>query len=55
MNASLSDEDKKAFLDGVALGRIGSAEEVANAIEFLASDKSSYITGVDLEVDGLML
>lgn len=55
MNKELSDEDKKAFLDGVALGRIGRPSEVARVIEFLASDDSSYVTGVDIAVDGLIL
>lgn len=34
------------------LGRIGKPEEVANAVAFLASDEASFITGVDLPVDG---
>ena len=38
-----------------ALGRIGRAEEVANAIAFLASDWASFITGAALLVDGGML
>jgi len=34
--------------------RIGRAEEVASAVAFLASDDASYITGVELNVDGGM-
>lgn len=55
MNASLSDEDKRAFLDNTALGRIGTPNEVAKVIEFLSNDDSSYVTGVDIAVDGLIL
>ncbi len=34
------------------MGRRGEPEEIADAVTFLASDQSSYITGVDLAVDG---
>ncbi|MNJ73544.1 3-oxoacyl-[acyl-carrier-protein] reductase FabG [compost metagenome] len=40
------------FLSQTALPRIGHASEVAEAVLFLASDASSYITGVELPVDG---
>ncbi|MFD2615084.1 SDR family NAD(P)-dependent oxidoreductase [Paenibacillus gansuensis] len=34
------------------LGRIGTPEDIANAVKFLSSDDSSYITGIELSVDG---
>jgi len=40
------------FLSQTALPRVGQASEVADAVLFLASDASSYITGVELPVDG---
>ncbi|MGF7047866.1 NAD(P)-dependent dehydrogenase (short-subunit alcohol dehydrogenase family) [Paenibacillus sp. DS2015] len=40
------------FLSQTALPRVGRASEVAEAVLFLASDSSSYITGVELPVDG---
>jgi 3-oxoacyl-[acyl-carrier protein] reductase len=41
----------KASLD-IPLGRIGTPEEFANMVVFLASDKASYVTGVTVQVDG---
>ena len=45
----------KDTIEKVPLGRFGSAEEVAKAALFLASDDSSYIVGTELEVDGGMV
>jgi len=54
----MSDEDIDQYLVEVAnntpLGRAASADEMAKAMSFLASDDASYITGVELVVDGGM-
>jgi NAD(P)-dependent dehydrogenase (short-subunit alcohol dehydrogenase family) len=45
---------KTSFVSNVPLGRMGNPDEVAKAVSFLASDDSSYITGIELFVDGGM-
>jgi len=52
MNSDLSDEDKAEFVSGISLLREGKAEDVANLVSFLASDKASYITGQIIGVNG---
>ena len=42
------------FVAQVPMKRIGQAEEVANAVAFLASEEASYVTGVELNIDGGM-
>ena len=54
MTRELSDELKQGLLAGIPLGRLGDAQEIANAVAFLASDGASYITGETLHVNGGM-
>lgn len=55
MTDVLKDEVKEEIAKTIPLKRMGTAEDVANLVEFLASEKSSYITGQVLNVDGGML
>ncbi len=51
-NEEQSEQFKKNIVNTVPMGRMGSPHEVAKAVSFLASDDSSYITGIELFVDG---
>ena len=51
-NKAQADAVKEAFSGKTPLGRLGRPEELADAVLFLASDSSSYITGIDLPADG---
>jgi 3-oxoacyl-[acyl-carrier protein] reductase len=55
MTAVLSDEFKLTAVKQIPLGRIGTSDDVANAVAFLASDEAAYITGHVLSVNGGML
>jgi 3-oxoacyl-[acyl-carrier protein] reductase len=55
MTAVLSEEFKQIAVKQIPLGRVGSPEDVAGAVAFLASDDASYITGHVLSVNGGML
>jgi len=55
MTAVLPDKVKEEMTKGIPLGRMGQAEEVAEAVLFLVSDHASYITGQLINVDGGMV
>jgi 3-oxoacyl-[acyl-carrier protein] reductase len=55
MTSGFSEEFKQNALKAIPLGRIGTPEDVANAVAFLASDEASYITGHVLSINGGML
>jgi 3-oxoacyl-[acyl-carrier protein] reductase len=54
MTAVLSDEFKQNAIKQIPLGRVGTSDDVASAVAFLASDDASYITGHVLSVNGGM-
>ena len=54
MTAALTDSARTAALTSIPMGRMGSPEDVAAAVAFLASDEAAYITGQVLAVDGGM-
>lgn len=52
MTSEMSAEMKEALLKSIPLGRVGTSEEIADAVVYLASPASSYVTGQVLVVDG---
>lgn len=54
MTDELDEATKEAMLAQIPLGKYGSVEDVANAVLFLASDVSSYMTGQTIAIDGGM-
>ena len=54
MTQKLSEEQRSALLASIPAKRIGTAEDVAHAVKFLAGEESSYITGTTIHVNGGM-
>jgi len=54
MTKALSEDQQTALLGQIPLGRLGSADDVAHAVAFLASPLAAYITGTTLHVNGGM-
>ena len=52
MTEVLTDEQKKAMLDKIPVGRFGNPEDIANTALFLASEEAGYITGQTIHVNG---
>ena len=52
-SSQAGEERRKMIAAATPLGRLGTSDEVAKAAVFLASDDASYITGIELFVDGV--
>lgn len=52
MTDALNEEQKKALVGQIVLGRLGTGDDVAGAVVFLASDAAAYVTGTTLNVSG---
>ena len=55
MTENLPDNVKQAMLDRIPMKRMGTPQDIANVVAFLASDESAYITGQTINVNGGML
>ncbi len=55
MTAALTEEQRKALVDRIVLGRLGTGEDVAGAVLYLVSDLGGYLTGTVLNVSGGLL
>ena len=54
MTDSLSEEQRQRLATAIPMGRVGTADEVAACVQFLASDEARYVTGHTLHVNGGM-
>ncbi|MBU0455586.1 MAG: SDR family oxidoreductase, partial [Gammaproteobacteria bacterium] len=55
MTQRLTDDQKAAILSRIPMGRLGTANDIAEAVGFLVSPSADYITGQTLHVNGGML
>src|SRR5690625_2722380 len=55
MTDELTDEQRESMLAMIPLAKLGSAEDVANVVRFLASEDANYITGQTIHIDGGMV
>jgi 3-oxoacyl-[acyl-carrier protein] reductase len=54
MTTSLSEKAREMMISQIPLGRVGTPEDIAAAVVFLASDQAAYITGQVIHVNGGM-
>ena len=54
MTDKISDSMKEVLVSKIAMGKLGTGEDVANSVVFLSSDAASYITGETIHVNGGM-
>jgi 3-oxoacyl-[acyl-carrier protein] reductase len=54
MTRELPESQREALLATIPLGRLGSADEIASVVAFLASDAAAYVTGETIHVNGGM-
>jgi len=48
----MQDSVRESIISGIPMRRMGTPEEIASAVAFLADDESTYITGINLPVNG---
>lgn len=52
IGSAITEDIRSKIVAGVPLGRLGEVRDVSNAALWLASDEASFVTGVNLDVDG---
>jgi 3-oxoacyl-[acyl-carrier protein] reductase len=55
MTRSLNEDQREALMKDIPLGRLGSPDDIAEAVAYLASDAGAYVTGQTLHVNGGMV